>query len=140
MDKTEIGERLVPIPLPDPSFDNPLPLVLAKDGTIVLSYNAFMRRDVNIIVSFHTAFGHRFGPPGRAGLASHPYAGRGLKADAAFEVKNSSWIRDAFGGKGKHYLFAFKDAMFECAAEGYGSEKIDEDDDAIRLMSRRLYM
>lgn len=129
--------RAVPLPVPPPDVENPLPIVLAKDGTVVLSYMAFVaRRDAHIIVSFHVAFDHRFGPPDRRGLAAHPLAARGLKPDGAFEVKDSSWAR---GGKGRHYVFTFRDATFECLAEGYGCETIDEDDDAVRLMSRRLY-
>lgn len=133
-------DRVVPLPVPDPDVENPLPIVLAKDGTVVLSYVAFVAgKDAHIIATFHVAFGHTFGAPDRRGLAAHPLAARGLKPDGAFEVKDSSWARDAFGGKGRHYVFTFRDATFECVAEGYGSEKIDEDDDAVRLMARRLY-
>ncbi len=136
----EDPDRVVAIPVPDPDVENPLPIVLAKDGTVVLSYAAWVgRRHAHAIVSFHRAFGHRFGPPDRAGLAAHPLAARGLKADGAFEVKDSSWTRDAHGGRGKHYAFTFRDGLFECAAEGFGSETIDEEDDVVRLMSRRLY-
>lgn len=133
-------ERVVPLPIPEPDVEHPLPIVLSKDGVLVLSYMAFLaNRDKNIVVTFHTAYGHRFGPPSRASLASHPLAARGLKKDGAFEVKGSAWVRDAFGGKGKHYAFTFKDALFECVADGYGSETIEEDDDAVRVMARRLY-
>jgi hypothetical protein len=140
MDKTEEIDRVVPLPLAEPDVQHPLPIVLTKDGVTVLSYMAFvMRKDMHIVVSFHTCFGHRFGPPGRDGIAAHPLAARGLKRDGAFEVKGSSWVRDSFGGKGRHYAFTFRDALFECVAEGYGSENIDEDADVVRLMSRRLY-
>jgi hypothetical protein len=140
MEEAPDGERVVPLSLPEPEVEHPLPIVLSKDGVLVLSYMAFMaNRDKNIVVSFHTAYGHRFGPPSRSGLSAHPLAARGLKRDGAFEVKGSSWVRDSFGGKGRHYAFTFKDALFECAADGYGSEIIEEDDDAIRVMARRLY-
>jgi hypothetical protein len=140
MDTRDDPDRVVALPVPEPDAENPLPIVLAKDGVVVLSYMAFVgRKDVHIIVSFHVAFGHRFGPPDRRGLAAHPLAGRGLKPDGVFEVKGSSWVRDGFGGKGRHYVFAFRDALFECVAEGYGTETIEEDDDVVRLMARRLY-
>ena len=140
MDTLDDKDRVVPLAVPNPDVDNPLPIVLAKDGTVVLSYMAFVaRRDAHIIVSFHVAYDHRFGPPDRRGLAAHPLAGRGLKPDGVFEVIDSSWVRGSFGGKGKHYIFTFRDAVFECVADGYGSETIDEDDDAVRQMSRRLY-
>jgi hypothetical protein len=140
MDTPGEQDRVVRLPVPEPDVENPLPIVLAKDGTVVLSYKAFFaRKDAHIILSFHVAFAHRFGPPDRRGLAAHPLSARGLKADGAFEVADSSWIRSAFGGKGRHYVFTFRDAVFECAAEGYGSEVIDEDNDVVRLMARRLY-
>ena len=140
MDTPGDNGRIVPLAIPVPDVDNPLPIVLAKDGTTVLSYMAFVaRKDAHIIVSFHVAFAHRFGPPDRRGLAAHPLAQRGLKADGAFEVVDSSWVRGSFGGKGRHYIFTFRDAVFECIAEGYGYETIDEDDDAVRQMARRLY-
>jgi hypothetical protein len=133
-------DRVVRLPVPEPDVENPLPIVLAKDGTVVLSYKAFFaRRDAHIIVSFHVAFAHRFGPPDKRGLATHPLSARGLKPDGAFEATNSSWIQSSFTGKGRHYVFTFRDAVFECAAEGYGSEVIDEDNDVVRLMARRLY-
>ena len=140
MDTPEDQDRVVPLPVTEPDVENPLPIVLAKDGTVVLSYMAWLgRKHSHIVVSFHVAFGHRFGPPDRRGLAAHPLAARGLKADGEFEVKDSSWVRGSFGGKGKHYVFTFRDVMFECVAEGYGSETIDENDDAVRVMARRLY-
>lgn len=140
MDTPDENDRVVRIPIPEPDVENPLPIVLAKDGTLVLSYLAWLgRKHSHIIVTFHVAFGHRFGPPDRRGAAAHPLAARGLKPDGAFEVKDSSWARGAFGGKGRHYLFTFRDAAFECVAEGYGAETIEEDADVVRLMARRLY-
>lgn len=140
METAEEQDRVVQLGIPQPNYDNPLPIVLAKDGTVVLSYVSWVgRKNAPVVVTFHLAFGHRLGPPDRKGLAAHPLAARGLKPDGAYEVKNSSWARDAHGGKGRHYVFAFRDAMFECCAEGYGSETIDEDDDAVRVMARRLY-
>lgn len=133
-------DRVVPLALAEPDPKNPLPIVLAKDDTVVLSYMAFVAlKDVHIIVSFHVAFGHRLRRLDPGGLAAHPLAARGLKPDGAFEVEGSSWARDSFGGKGRHYAFTFKDALFECVAEGFGAETVEENEDAVRLMSRRLY-
>jgi hypothetical protein len=140
MNTPDDQDRVVPLAIPEPDVERPLPIVLVKDGTVVLSYMAFLvHKNAHVIVSFHVAFEHRFGPPDRRGLAAHPLASRGLKRDGAFEVKGSSRVRDVFGGKGRHYVFTFRDAVFECVAEGFGSETIDEDADVVRLMARRLY-
>ena len=140
MEIREDVERAVQLGVPQPNFDNPLPIVLSKDGTTVLSYVSWVgRRNMPIVLTFHLAFAHRYGPPDRKGLAAHPLAALGVKPDGAYEIMRSSWIRDSYGGKGHHYVFAFKDALFEIAAEGYGCETIDEDDDSIRVMARRLY-
>jgi hypothetical protein len=137
---TEEKDRVVPLRIAEPDLDHPLPIVLAKEGAVVLSYMAFVvRKKAHVLATFHVAYGHRHGPPGRRGVAAHPLAERGLKPDGAFEVKGSSWVRDSFGGKGKHYVFTFRDEMFECVADGYGAETIDEDADVVRLMARRLY-
>lgn len=118
-----------PLPLPEPDAKNPLPIVLAKDGVVVLSFMSFIRRaEAHVIVTFPVAFAHRFGPRG----ADAP------KGDGAWEVPGSAWAA-AFGPKAKHFVFAFKDALFECAAEGCGEEVVEEDEDTVRLMSRRLY-
>ena len=70
-------------------------------------------------------------------------AERGLKAHGAFEVENSSWARalEARDGAGrkKHFVFTFRDSVFECVANDIGVELIREDDDTIKLMSKRLY-
>ncbi|NNN04620.1 MAG: hypothetical protein HKL90_01835 [Elusimicrobia bacterium] len=130
MEGSEAGERTVALAVLDPDFARPLPIVLAKDGTVVLSYLARRgHKSVHILVAFHVAFAHRLLPSSVGGPA------RG----EAFEVKGSAWARDVGGGKGKHYVFIFPDATFECVAEGYGSETIEEDADVVRLMARRLY-
>ncbi len=120
-------DRVTRLAIPEPDVERPLPIVLAKDGTVVLSYMAFVgRKNAHIIVSFHVAYAHRFGPPDRA-----------YPPDAALEAKGSDWARAV--GKGKHYVFTFRDATFECLADGYGSEQIEEDADVVKLMSRSLY-
>ncbi len=124
--------------MPEPAADNPLPIVLAKDGVVVLSYLAFSaRRRTHVLVTFHRAFAHRLQPPGPA--TPPPPAAAGRRPETAYEIKNPSWARALGLAAGRHYAFAFRDAVFECLAEGYGSEVLDEDDDAVRQMARRLY-
>ncbi len=54
-------------------------------------------------------------------------------------MKDSCGRESKFGGKGRHYVFTFRDAVFGGVAEGYGLETIDENDDVVRLMARRLF-
>ena len=109
-----------PLPIPEPDSENPLPIVLAKDDVVVLSYTSYVARtNVHVIVTFRPAFEHRFGKP-----SAQP------KPCAPYEVA---------AGKAKNFVFTFKDAVFECLATDYASETLEEDDDAVRLMSRRLY-
>lgn len=118
-----------PLPLPEPDAKNPLPIVLAKDGVVVLSYMSFIRRlEAHVIVTFPTAKAYRSGPRG----ADAP------KADGGYELEGSEWAA-SYGGKARHYLFAFKDLVFECVSEGYGDEVVEEQEDTVRLMARRLY-
>lgn len=112
--------------LPEPDEDAALPIVLAKDGAVVLSYMSFVaRRDACVIVSFPICFAHRFEP-------------KESKGCAAYEVKDSPWAKEA-GLKAKHFVFEFPGKTFECLAEDFGSEISDEDDDAVKLMAKRLY-
>lgn len=129
-------DKLAPLDIATPDTGDPLPIVLSKDGTVILSYMSFVaRKDQCVIVSFPVCAAHLF----VESSVAHPLAGRGLKPFGAYEVKESSWVRRDFGGKGKHFVFTFRDSIFECAAEDYGVEMSEEEDDAIKLMARRLY-
>lgn len=129
-------DKLVPLEIPPPDDGDPLPIVLSKDGTVILSYTSYVaRKDTCMIVSFPVCAAHLF----VESKIAHPLAARGLKPFSAYEVKDSSWVRRDFGGKGKHFVFTFRDSIFECVAEDYGLEKSEEQDDAIKLMAKRLY-
>ena len=118
-------------PPPDPG--DPLPVVLAKDGAVILSYVA--GRELTVMATFPVCRAHVFGP-----ADGHPLAKRGLTPHGAFEVQDSSWAR-SFGGseRVKHFVFTFGGSLFECVANDAGVELIREDDDTVKLMSRRLY-
>jgi hypothetical protein len=121
--------RARPLPLPEPDAKNPLPIALAKDGVVVLSYMSFIRRlEAHVIVTFPTAKAHRVQPRGEGAP----------KTDGGYEVEGSEWAA-SFGGKTRHYLFVFKDLVFECLSDGYGDEVVEEQEDTVRLMARRLY-
>lgn len=123
---------------PPPDSGDPLPVVLAKDGSVILSYVA--GRELTVIISFPICHAQLFGGPDAKSLKSHPLAERGLKAHGAFEVVESSWARALKGkDKRKHFIFTFRDSVFECLAEDLGVELIREDDDTVKLMARRLY-
>ena len=84
------------------------------------------------VVEFERPHAHLFGPPNEDVIAGHPLSARGLSAHDAHLVENSSWIRalermnavhpnhrsERFQ-KLKHYVFAFHDSVFECAADGF---------------------
>ncbi|MDD5303564.1 MAG: hypothetical protein PHS14_10700 [Elusimicrobia bacterium] len=126
-------------PPPDPG--DPLPLVLAKDGAVILSYVA--GRELTVVATFPACSAHLFGGPDAKSLRRHPLADRGLKAHGAFEVRDSSWARSLEPGDGsarrKHFIFTFRDSVFECVANDIGVELIREDDDTVKLMAKRLY-
>ena len=128
--------------VPPPESGDPLPLVLAKDGTVVLSYVA--GRDLTIIATFPSCVAQLFGMPDAKSLAKHPLALRGLRPCGAFEVQDSSWVRALESRDGpakrKHFIFTFRDSVFECVAGDIAAELIREEDDTIKLMSRRLYI
>jgi hypothetical protein len=122
-------------PPPDPG--DPLPIVLAKDGAVILSYVA--GRELTVVATFAFCRAHVFGGPNAKSLREHPLAERGLKAHGAFEVRDSSWARSLAPGGGKHFVFTFLDSVFECVSNDVGVELIREDDDTVKLMAKRLY-
>lgn len=115
--------RLTRLPIPDPDAKEPLPIVLAKDGGLVLSYRAFVaRRDQCVVVAF----------PGCREFKYAPRAGQEL---GCFEAPASAWAKAPL----RHYVFVFPDTILECAAEGYSEELVEELGDTVRMMSKRLY-
>ncbi|MBI2387640.1 MAG: hypothetical protein HYV14_16765 [Elusimicrobia bacterium] len=135
-------DRVIPLDLaPPPDPGDPLPIVLAKDGAVILSYVA--GRELTVVATFPACAATLFGEPRAKTLAKHPLAERGLKPHGAFEIRDSSWARalEARDGAGrkKHFVFTFRDSVFECVAADIGVELIREDDDTIKLMSKRLY-
>lgn len=119
----EAKTRLTRLPIPDPDAKEPLPIVLAKDGGLVLSYRAFVaRRDQCVVIVF-------------PGCREHKYSPRNGQELGCFEVPDSQWAK----GPAKHYVFVFPDTVLECAAEGYSEELVEELGDTVRMMSKRLY-
>ncbi|HEU0051990.1 MAG TPA: hypothetical protein VFQ39_02390 [Longimicrobium sp.] len=134
---------------PEYDFGAPLPTVLASEHQLFLVcllnersapwYGSEESRgrpegtDLPVaVIEFRNALVHFFGPPNEEIIAAHPLAARGLTAHDAHRVENSSWIRalermnsihprhwpERFR-RLNHYVFAFHDSVFECAAEGF---------------------
>ncbi|MEM9065277.1 MAG: hypothetical protein AAGB51_07285 [Planctomycetota bacterium] len=135
-DRDEVVE-LRGIPQPDP--DAPCPAVVANQAGVGLTYLTVGNRhqagsdpkqnmaEEVALIRFPTCIAHYFGPPNDESIAGHPLAERGLKPCGVFEVRQSSWIREAeryntgrqaldaaWLLKYRHFVFAFHDELFEC--------------------------
>lgn len=132
--------------LPQSSVGAPLPAVVAMEGRLALAYlveaidPAWGGRTVRVVtpgadheivalVEFTWPLAHFFGPPNDEAFAGHPLAARGLEPYGIFEVLGSSWLRalermnavhphhdPTAYARLRHFVFAFHDSTFECAA------------------------
>ncbi|WP_414664853.1 hypothetical protein [Horticoccus sp. 23ND18S-11] len=105
-------------------FDSKLPIVAGGKVSKLIT-----------AVRFKTAIACYFGLPNDEALSGHPLYEQGLEPYRAYEVRGSSWIAelsrrnavhpnhrsDSFDEM-HHYLFTFKDELFECVASGYELE------------------
>lgn len=136
--------------VPKPRGGAPMPLVLADDNLLVLSYFVADRSpdaDDSVraaIVQFNLPLIHLFGPPNDEAIKGHPLWRRGLNSYAAYRVEESSLLRrlaamnsvhprndaSAFG-RFHHYIVTFEDSTFECIAQSYTSaiEQFVSDDE-----------
>lgn len=140
MYSTSPHDRAVVLDLaPSPDSVDPLPIVLAKDGTVILSYVA--GRELTVVATFPECASHLFGASDPGSLHRHPLAERGLRQHGAFEIQPSSWAAsfDDKQKRRKHFVFTFRDSLFEVVAADIGVELIREDEDTVKLMSKRLY-
>lgn len=108
-----------------------MPLVIANDIGLLLSYGVAPDGEELVILKFTHVYAHSFGPPNDEALAGHPLAPRGLRPYGTFEAIDSSWVRalkrmnrihpvhneDRFT-RLRHLVFTFHDNTFECIAEG----------------------
>jgi hypothetical protein len=134
--------------IPQSSVGAPTPIVLSDEGKTLLAFHLQDTPDdwdgtrVRIIrpesegplaiVEFKWCHAIMFGPPNDEAFSGHPLANHGLGPYRAYEVLNSSWIRqlermNAVHEHHKperfweqhHYIFAFHDSTFECVADGF---------------------
>jgi hypothetical protein len=136
---------------PQSSAGSPLPVILCDEHFLHLAYllqsapedwdfkkastfDEMSEDEPCALVRFERPIAHMFGPPSDETFHGHPLAARGLRPYAAFEVKNSSWVRGlermnsvhprhstvaARYSQYRHLIFAFHDATFECVAMGF---------------------
>ena len=155
--------------VPQSSVGAPIPVLISEEGKVVLAFYLqntpegwdgttvrIMNSDSEeslAIVEFTICYAHMFGPPNDEAFDGHPLAGRGLKPYGAYEVLNSSWLRqleqmnsvhehhkpDRFW-KRHHYIFAFHDSTFECVADGFEiTETYGSMESTLPLMARKLW-
>ncbi len=142
VDELDKVKRLKDVPLSD--IGAPLPIVIANEVYLGLLYYLsepdpnWDGTDVNVvstttddmavaIVEFERPTTHTLGPPNNEAFSGHPLASRGLRPYTAFEILDSSWIRQLermnsvhrchdrtrFMSDKRHFVFAFHDSVFE---------------------------
>lgn len=135
--------------VPPPSVGAPLPFVVSDEYKLLLAYivqNAPPDWDGTsvrvvtpttpsepiVLIEFNRYCSYMFGMPNDEAFNGHPLASRGLHPYSVFRIEHSSWIRQLERlnsihpyhnperySRLKHYIFAFHDSTFECAAEGF---------------------
>ena len=135
--------------VPQSSVGAPLPLVLSDELRVLLAYIVqeptpdWDGTSVRIVgpntpseplalVEFTFYSTYMFGAPNDEAFDGHPLAAQGLRPYRAFQIENSSWIRQLERMNSvhpfhkserfkqlRHYVFAFHDSTFECVARGY---------------------
>ena len=131
--------------VPFPALDAPMPLVLADESTLAVSYvtarpstaqgdapGPSSADELAAIVVFEQCFAVHFGLPNDEAFASHPLEDRGLRPCGAFEVESSTWLRGLemrhrahprhdpqLFQELRHYVWTFRDSVLECAALSY---------------------
>ena len=155
--------------VPQSSVGAPLPLVLSDEYKILLAYivqdtppnwdGSYVRVVDSVtsgeplaLIEFSGYSSFMFGAPNDEAFEGHPLANRGLRPYGAFQIENSSWIRqleemnsvhpyhnpETFD-RLRHFIFAFHDSTFECVATGFTvSEHEGSLEDLLSVMQSRL--
>lgn len=124
--------------MPKMDVGAPQPTVFANDSTVIIAYftpNAKTRdQDGHAFVTFSHWLAYMFGPPNDEAFEGHPLATRGLEPYRAYQVENSSWLRqlermnevhpnhkpELFQNY-THYILTFKERTFECIARSFSA-------------------
>lgn len=134
--------------VPQSSAGAPRPIVLSDERVTLLAYGiqekpspfdgrVLTEADSELfagelaLVEVRFCQSYMFGGPNDEAFDGHPLASRGLHPYGAFEIENSSWIRQLERMNSvhpshnperfqrlRHFVFAFHDSMFECVADG----------------------
>ncbi len=141
--------------LPQSSIGAPNPMIACDEHALCLAYyiqdapDGWDGSSVRVVgpdsasetvalLRFEWCYAHMFGPPNDEAYTGHPLADRGLEPYSVFEVKNSSWIRQAerrnavhpyhkaehFFKNKRHFIFFFHDSTYECIAKSFNVELI----------------
>jgi len=105
------------------------------DGTTVRVVGPDTTGEPAAMIRFVNYYATMFGPPNDEAFEGHPLAERGLHPYGAFEIVDSSWVRqlermnsvhpyhepEVFKSY-RHFVLAFHDSTLECIARGYTTE------------------
>ena len=123
------------------------------DGRVLTDADLAMLTRQIALIEFPGCESQMFGAPNDEAFKGHPLWSRGLHPYGAFQIENSSWIRqlermnsvhpshspESFFQGLKHFVFAFHDSTFECVAEGFTvSEHKGSFQSLLAEMHRRL--
>ena len=124
--------------VPQSSVGAPMPLVLSNEFKVLLVYivqeivDPGTPHEPFALVEFTGYSTYMFGAPNDEAFHGHPLAARGLRPYGAFQIENSSWIRQLEKMNSvhhshnpkrferlRHYVFSFHDSTFECVAKDF---------------------
>ncbi len=110
--------------LPRPTAGAGEPVLFASEYLLQIAYYAYGTDAAVALVTFSSPEAHYFGPPHVDAVDRHPLHSRGVDIYGAFEVHDSSWIRELrqIAGnliEGRHFILTFHDITFECIARGF---------------------
>jgi hypothetical protein len=112
------------VELPKPTAGAGEPALFASEYVLQIAYYVYSGDDAVALVTFSGPEAHYFGPPHVDAVGRHPLHSRGLDIYGAFEVNDSSWIRElrqlaGYCIEGRHFILTFHDITFECIARGF---------------------
>ncbi|MEH7356244.1 hypothetical protein V7150_22270 [Neobacillus drentensis] len=145
--------------MPQSSVGAPIPVVLSVESKTVVAYyiqdnelDFESEFEPIAIISFEGCRSTMFGPPNDETFSGHPLYSKGLRPYSAFIIENSSWLRKLIEMNSvhpyhnetqfndyKHYVLSFHDSTFECIAESYSIEIVNDTIlNVINLMKEKI--